>query len=175
MNRYDKFYKILIEEEGGWVNDPKDSGGETYKGVSRVYNPKWEGWRIIDEYKKTHKLVKGSIIKDASLDELIKSFYKKNYYFPLGIEAFTDELLALSLFDFGVNGGVKPAMKLLQYVLGITEDGIVGKITYREANSQPSVGQRYNEARIDAYKKKKMFYRFGDGWISRVNKLESKL
>lgn len=175
MNRYDKFYKILLEAEGGWVYDTKDSGGETYKGISRVYNPKWDGWKIIDEYKKTHKLVKGSVIKDDALDELIKLFYKKNYYSPLGVDAFTDELLALSLFDFGVNAGVKPAIKLLQEVLGITEDGIAGRMTIREANSQPSMGQRYNEARIDAYKQMKTFYKFGKGWVSRVNKLESKL
>ena len=38
--------------EGGWVNDPNDIGGETYRGISRKFNPKWNGWSVIDEMKK---------------------------------------------------------------------------------------------------------------------------
>ena len=48
------FKKALTEtlrHEGGYVNDPKDPGGETYKGISRKNHPDWEGWNIIDEKK----------------------------------------------------------------------------------------------------------------------------
>ena len=30
-----------LETEGGYVNDPSDSGGETYCGIARNSNPNW--------------------------------------------------------------------------------------------------------------------------------------
>lgn len=44
-----KSYDILIKHEGGYVNDPDDKGGETYKGIARKFNPDWKGWKIIDK------------------------------------------------------------------------------------------------------------------------------
>ena len=44
-------YSITLQHEGGYGNDPDDVGGETYKGISRVYNPSWKGWGLIDDYK----------------------------------------------------------------------------------------------------------------------------
>ena len=37
-------YKKIEAAEGGYVNDPDDKGGETYKGISRKANPDWNGW-----------------------------------------------------------------------------------------------------------------------------------
>ena len=37
-----------MKHEGGYVFDPDDSGGETYKGVARKFHSKWEGWSKID-------------------------------------------------------------------------------------------------------------------------------
>ena len=36
---YDKAFKEVAAIEGGYVNDPQDTGGETYKGISRVNHP----------------------------------------------------------------------------------------------------------------------------------------
>ena len=47
----DAFKKLSIKE-GGYVNDKDDAGGETYRGISRKYNPTWQGWTMIDSYKK---------------------------------------------------------------------------------------------------------------------------
>lgn len=52
MADFDKAYFRTCKFEGGYANDKNDSGGETYKGISRVHNPKWGGWKIIDSYKK---------------------------------------------------------------------------------------------------------------------------
>ena len=52
MATFEDAYKKVVKVEGSYVCDSDDSGGETYKGISRRYNPKWEGWPIIDNYKK---------------------------------------------------------------------------------------------------------------------------
>ena len=36
---YDKAFNITIGLEGGYVNDPKDPGGETKYGLSKKWNP----------------------------------------------------------------------------------------------------------------------------------------
>ena len=53
MADFHKALKRTAKYEGGYVNDPADAGGETYKGISRRANPKWDGWQLIDAHKKT--------------------------------------------------------------------------------------------------------------------------
>ena len=51
MANFGDAFKKLSIKEGGYVNDKDDAGGETYKGISRRYNPTWQGWTMIDSYK----------------------------------------------------------------------------------------------------------------------------
>ena len=55
-----------LETEGYYVNDPSDSGGETYCGIARNSNPKWQGWKIVDK----HKLNTGR--RDGEREEKVK-------------------------------------------------------------------------------------------------------
>ena len=41
----------ILKHEGGYVDNPNDIGKETYGGISRKYNPNWEGWKFIDDWK----------------------------------------------------------------------------------------------------------------------------
>jgi lysozyme family protein len=36
---FEDAFKVLIGHEGGYVNDPKDPGGETKYGISKRANP----------------------------------------------------------------------------------------------------------------------------------------
>ena len=38
MANFDIAYRRTSRFEGGYVNDPKDAGGETYNGISRTAN-----------------------------------------------------------------------------------------------------------------------------------------
>jgi lysozyme family protein len=44
-----KIIEFTLRNEGYYVNDKDDSGGETYRGISRVNFPKWAGWAIEEE------------------------------------------------------------------------------------------------------------------------------
>lgn len=70
----DAFKKLSIKE-GGYVNDKDDAGGETYRGISRKYNPTWQGWTMIDSYKNIILLV----VKNLNLN-LIMMFNFKNLF-----------------------------------------------------------------------------------------------
>ena len=56
MANFDEEFKKVIVVEGGYVDDPDDSGGETYLGISRRYNPDSKMWNIIDDIKKSNEI-----------------------------------------------------------------------------------------------------------------------
>jgi len=116
---FDNAYTETMGAEGGYVFDPTDRGGETYKGISRVYWPVWTGWAIIDRYKPITD--KGVLYKDKELDALTRKFYKKEFW---DINKLDDVdavsvTLAEKLFDTGVNVGTGTAAKWLQSSLNL--------------------------------------------------------
>ena len=44
MANFTQAYNLTSAHEGGYVNDALDRGGETYRGISRVYHSSWNGW-----------------------------------------------------------------------------------------------------------------------------------
>ncbi len=71
LGKYGENYvKALIftsSAEGAFANRKADKGGITYKGISRVYNPKWIGWNIInrylDKYPELRFLMKANLLQ----------------------------------------------------------------------------------------------------------------
>jgi hypothetical protein len=113
MIEFEIAYKITEGNEGGYVLEDGDTGGETYCGISRVNNPTWIGWQIVDAKKP---LKKGQIINDSVLHGLVKSFYKKNYWLPLSPDKLGSQDLANQAYDQAVNGGVSSAKKMLKAI-----------------------------------------------------------
>ena len=125
MATFNDAYKILIKKEGGYVNDSDDSGGETYKGISRRYNLNWEGWKIIDTYKKKYygKSLSRVLDKDENLDKLVKDLYKNNYWDIFELDDIPSQGLAYQMFDTCVNCGSAAAIRFAQAALGEKIDG----------------------------------------------------
>ena len=87
---YDKCLETILHHEGGYVNHPKDPGGETNLGVTkRVY----EAWVMENDLNQKD-------MKDLKVDD-VAPIYRKNYWdrikgdqLPSGLD--------LCVFDFGV-------------------------------------------------------------------------
>ena len=60
MADFEKGFKKIIANEGGYVNDKDDKGGETFMGITRKNHPNILLWGIIDDYIdiKTLQLLK---------------------------------------------------------------------------------------------------------------------
>lgn len=136
MANFNDAYLITSKIEGGYSDDPADSGGETYRGMTRNKNPYWEGWVLVDNYKLQPNFPK-NMYNDSQLEEKIKSFYKVTYWDINKLDMFTSQSLANEMYDTGVNMGVGKASKFLQLTLNvlnkngtiypdIPEDGKVG-------------------------------------------------
>ena len=95
MADFDRAFRLLIGEEGGYVNDPADPGGETKFGISKRAYPQ------ID-------------IRGLTLDQA-KAIYRRDYWAPLQLDA-RPWGPALCLFDCAVNQGLAKARALLAQV-----------------------------------------------------------
>ena len=69
-SNYDKCLKTILHHEGGYVNHPKDPGGETNLGVTkRVYQEHGGTKDMKDKFAKLEKLIIPLLIKLAKSPE----------------------------------------------------------------------------------------------------------
>ena len=146
MVDFNKALQKTLKHEGGYVKDPDDAGGETYKGISRRFNPSWAGWSIIDKAKKEQSSgFPKNLDQITKLQTLLAQLYKQLYWDRFWGDSIKDEKLAEKLFDISVNMGVKRAVIFLQEALNllnrnqknyqdIVMDGLFGKTTLTVLN-----------------------------------------
>lgn len=79
MADFDIADKITSKSEGFYSNIKEDGGGETLWGIARNKNPKWLGWKLVDEYKKKGNFPY-SIKSSPELLQLRKDFYIEKYW-----------------------------------------------------------------------------------------------
>lgn len=173
MANYKLAFDKLIKNEGGYVNDPKDPGGETYKGIARTRNPKWDGWPIVDKLKKQAGFI-ANLDANAELQQKVQTFYQLNYWNAVKGDLISNQDVAFSVFDFGVNAGIGTSVKLAQKVVGSGIDGVIGSDTINKINAcDPKLFlNAFAVAKVRRYiaivkndaDSKKFFY----GWISRT-------
>jgi lysozyme family protein len=170
-------YPIIEANEGGYANNPRDNGKETYCGISRKYHPDWGGWQFIDKFK-AKGVIKNNTIFD-SLISLVKGFYMAEYWEKLYLAYFHQDL-ASQLFDFAVNSGKGRATKELQKILNrsgfrLKVDGALGKKT---AQAVQSVDNKH--LAVELFKARKAFIEaeiknqphFANVWRNRLNYLK---
>ena len=145
MVEFSDAYNITLINEGGYVNDPDDLGGETYKGISRKFNPHWAGWVLIDDYKTLHEFPNNAY-NDSALNLNVIMFYKHNYWDINSLDKFESQNIVNEIFDTGVNMGADRAAKFLQLTLNVlnkdnklyddvVEDGKIGAKTLKALNA----------------------------------------
>lgn len=169
-------HRLITVDEGGEVNDPLDSGGKTIFGISINNFPK--------DFKACYDLYKNHG-KEAAL-EYAYDFYRRTFWNTLYYNI-QDSSLCYMLFSFGVNGGMKKAVKILQKVLKakyapqIIVDGDFGERTLFAVNSNSTESLEgakeselfydYQAALEKYYRSLWNFFRFGKGWLNRVRRI----
>lgn len=128
-----KAHTKTARNEGGYANNPADPGGETYAGISRVFNPSWVGWKVIDE-AKTGKGFPASLKHLATLPRLVLEFYAKNYWEANHLDQVVSQDVADWLYDHAVNGGGR-GIAWMQEAAGVAADGAIGAKTIAAINA----------------------------------------
>lgn len=166
MADFEPSFEKMIKNEGGYVlhTVPGDNGGQTYAGIARNFHSEWKGWEIID---------RGDMDNDA-LTQMVRDFYKEKYWDKVKGDDIKQQGIAETIFDFGVNAGIKTASKLAQLVVGATPDGKIGPKTLDKINAaaEENFILKYALAKITRYteivKRNPTQRKFLLGWINRT-------
>lgn len=166
-------FQLMIAHEGGYVNDPDDPGGETYKGVARKIHSKWNGWTTVDMLKRQTSFP-ANLDKDPDLQEAITDFYRVTFWDKMKGDQIADQAVANSIFDFGVNAGMGTSASLAQLVIGAKTDGVIGPKSIAELNAFNSEHflAAFTVAKIARYvsivKKRPTSRKYFYGWVLRA-------
>ena len=90
---FEEIINKVLEHEGGYVNDPKDLGGETKYGITKRFYPDVD-------------------IKNLTVEQA-KEIYRKDYWDKNRVESLPQNLWHI-FFDMCVNMGRRTAVKILQ-------------------------------------------------------------
>jgi lysozyme family protein len=155
--------------EGGYSNNPADSGGETYRGISRNTWPNWSGWAFVDAARPFPNFP-ATLDLMVGLQGDVVDFYRQNYW---RYDAINDQAVANKIFDLAVNVGQVHANKIAQGAVGVTQDGVIGPNTIAAINATSSgslldsiisAAMTYHQAIINSHPEDAQFLR---GWIRR--------
>lgn len=117
--RFQRAVEVVLGHEGGYVNDPRDPGGETKYGISKRSYPSLD-------------------IANLTREDAIAIYYR-DWWQRYGYGRLQDDVVATKVFDMAVNMGPATAHRLLQEALvflsySIAVDGILGPQTIGAAN-----------------------------------------
>lgn len=152
----------LIRREGGFVNNVNDKGFATNYGITSRTLGEWRGLGR-----------PASVAEVKALDEKeARAIYTARYVQPFRLIPF-DELRA-HLVDIGVQSGPVAAIEMLQQVLGVPVDGMLGPRTLAALGVLPwrvvndaIVAHRVRFYR-DLVKRDPTQSEFSAGWLTRT-------
>jgi hypothetical protein len=160
--RFDACMPFIFKAEGGYSDNANDPGGPTNFGITLATLKAYEG-----NPNLTADAVK------ALTPEMAKEIYRTAYWNRMQCGSLPPGL-DLEVFDFGVNAGPSEAVKTLQKIVGVTQDGSIGPITLAalgQLKPKDVIG-RYSDARLAFYKAVNN-PEFEQGWANRVSQIQT--
>ena len=155
----------VLAMEGGWTEDPHDPGGPTNFGITLAT---LAAFRRIAVDAGTFPVLREALRRIGQAE--VRTIYVERYWRPCRA-ANLPPALALMHFDAAVNHGLGASAKMLQESAGVDVDGEIGPQTLSACRHLP-VGpmlQRYADIRRARYRALPHFWRFGRGWLARVD------
>lgn len=156
----------VLEMEGGWSDDPHDPGGPTNRGITLATFAAFRGLTVTAANRES--LVAGL---RAISPGTVRSIYFQRYWRP-STAANLPPAVGFMHFDASVNHGVTGAARLLQQAVGAPIDGEIGPVTMGEvgARDADTIVRAYADARRARYRALPHYWRFGRGWLARVDR-----
>ena len=168
MANFETSLAAVLHHEGGYVDDPDDSGGATNMGITHATLAAW----------RKREVNRGEVkdLTEAEAGEI----YKANYWDKLLLDEVQSQALAEAVMDMGVNAGVGTAARLLQMAVNwlvkselLQTDGWIGPVTVRAVNGSTErlLLQKFFELRVKHYmaicRNNKSQRKFLYAWIKR--------
>jgi len=168
MAKFEDFAGKLLRLEGGYVNHPLDKGGPTKYGVILSV------WQEHGHDKDGDGDIDAEDIKKLSEDDA-RFIAKKVFWDYFQADFILNGSVAEFIVDWGYNSGRKTVAKIIQRLVKVKIDGIVGAQTLTAINCADQE-MLFNTLKIE----RKIFLNniikrrpdqivFYDGWMNRVN------
>lgn len=169
MANHNLYIPTLLKHEGGFVNDPADRGKATNMGITMDTLKAYRG-----------KAVSVDDVKNLTKEEAI-AIYKKNYWDKIKGDSINSQSLAELLFDYAVHSGVGKASKVIQTLVSVPSDGVIGPKTIEAINKQNAKDlfeklKQNRKAFLESIVKNNPSQsKFLKGWLNRVNSFTFKV
>lgn len=151
---------LTLREEGGFTSDRRDKGGPTNLGVTQRV---WEDFigHAVDE----------AAMRALTIDD-VRTLYRTSYWQKIEGDALPSGL-DCAVFDFAVNSGPRRASLVLQSLLSVKKDGIIGPNTLGAiyASDASLLNAKLSIARLEFLLTLPAFSTFGKSWTARVSRI----
>jgi lysozyme family protein len=117
----------ILEREGGYVDHAADRGGPTNFGITIG---------ALAEYRR--QPVSAADVRDLTEAEA-RNIYTNNYLTRHQLHRIRDPYVLTLAFDCAVNHGPQRAIRWLQQIVGVVDDGVFGDATEIAVNSYEPV------------------------------------
>ncbi len=156
QSTYEQAIAQVFKDEGGYTNESTDPGGPTNWGIT-LYDAQtyWKHDATSEDVKSMPK----SVAEDI---------YRNHYAIPVKYDSLPAGV-DYAVLDYAINSGISRSSKLLQHLVGVTEDGIIGSITIAKVNTvEPTslIKSIYTE-RLAFLKGLHTWSVYGHGWTNR--------
>lgn len=157
--------------EGGFSNDPRDTGGITNLGVTARA---WAAW-----IKQPLSSITAAMMQNLTQDAVMP-FYRANYWNLIDGDALPAGVDAMVL-HFEINAGGVAARELqgIVGIVGASQDGVIGQHTlaavgtYIRYSGLPRLIRALADAQTTYYESLPRFADFGEGWLRRVSAVQA--
>lgn len=153
MSKFKEFWARIVKHEGGYVNNPKDPGGETNWGITK---------RVAVAHSYTGSMRNLPLATAEAIAE-------KSYWDAVQGDKLP-AAVAWQVVDAAYNHGNRQAVKFLQRAIGASDDGIIGPRTLAavKAMDQNDIILLFLAERLQFFTNLSTWSVFGKGWSRRI-------
>ncbi|MBE3030098.1 peptidoglycan domain protein [Campylobacter sp. RM9344] len=182
MANFKQAYEVLLglefSDPGNALHQNPTEKGLTYMGIYEKAHPNWAGWgmvhTMIDVKKGDLKSASKVLMQNDFLQDLVVKFYRVNFWDKIKGDDINSQKKADEIFAFGVNVGIRTAIKTAQRVVGVVDDGNMSEASISAINRYDEVkfDKEYDKSEITYYnrliEKKQNLKIYANGWRTRA-------
>lgn len=197
MTLFDRCIEIVLKNEGGYQCDPNDIGNWTNSTDFYICKDSNFDPELVEKYKKS-EILKGTkygiaarYFPDLDIKNLTKddarAIYHLKWWRRMNLARICNEELVLHILDHGINSNKRIAIRMIQRIVEVDPDGVIGNITTGAINNwKPytkviegygllnGIIEHYKYARhlhyADQVRKYPYKRKYLKGWLNRIEK-----
>ena len=159
---FQRSLSLVLADEGGFVDDPRDNGGATNHGVTlATYRALMKPGATVADLRHISQAELATIYRDHFWNAVDADAL------PAGVD--------YAVFDYAVNSGPDRAAKALQSVVGAAQDGKIGPKTLAAVARKPPAATitLICNSRLVFLETLPNWDHFGKGWSARVARVQA--